>query len=105
MAQRAKDIQKSAPSVKPVKKEVAEPVKTVNADNDKIKKQLQKQLDEIEAHIENLKAQKQTLELQISDGTNQERIGTLSEQYSVLEKSIESKNQEFETIFEQLLSL
>jgi ATP-binding cassette subfamily F protein 3 len=105
MSQRAKEIQKAAPVVKQVKKEVAEPVKTVNADNDKIKKQLQKQLDEIEANIENLKSQKQTLELQISDKDNQDRIGTLSEQYSVLEKSIESKNQEFETIFEQLLSL
>ncbi|MBL7837860.1 MAG: ATP-binding cassette domain-containing protein [Bacteroidetes bacterium] len=105
MAQRAKDAPKNSPAVKQEKKVVAEVAKPVNSDNEKIKKQLQKQLDEIESHLEQLKSQKQTLEQQISDHDNQDRIGTLSEQYSVIEKSIESKNQEFETIFEQLLSL
>jgi ATP-binding cassette subfamily F protein 3 len=73
--------------------------------NSKLKKQLQKQADEIEQVLEKLKIQKQDVEKQISEMKDQSKIGTLSEQYKVLEDSIVSKNKEFETIFEQLLSL
>ncbi len=82
----------------------ADPV--VNAPgNEKQKKQLQKQLDEIERSLEDMKILKIELETSISEEALPERIGTLSEQYKRLETSIESKNKEFETIFEQLLSL
>lgn len=76
-----------------------------NKPDDKLKKQLQKQLDEIETAIEGLKTEKAEIETRISGGADAEMIGTLSEQYKQIENSIESKNKEFETIFEQLLSL
>jgi ATP-binding cassette subfamily F protein 3 len=73
--------------------------------NVKLKKQMQKQADEVEQELERLKKQKIEIEKQISEMNDQSKIGTLSEQYKVLEDSIVSKNKEFETIFEQLLSL
>jgi len=83
------------------------PVQELNTSdvNSKLKKQLQKQADEVEQVLEKFKIQKQEIEKQISDLNDQSKIGTLSEQYKVLEDSIVSKNKEFETIFEQLLSL
>ena len=90
-----KTINKSAP---------VQEINTADA-NSKLKKQLQKQADEVEQVLERFKIQKQEIEKQISDLNNQSKIGTLSEQYKVLEDSIVSKNKEFETIFEQLLSL
>lgn len=107
MSQREKS--NPTPKVQQAKtvKQIEKPVEqvSVNTGNDKLKKQLQKQLDEIEASLETLKTEKGHLENQISDSSNNDRIGTLSEQYKMLEESISSKNKEFETIFEQLLSL
>ncbi|MCC6818241.1 MAG: ABC-F family ATP-binding cassette domain-containing protein, partial [Bacteroidia bacterium] len=106
MAKREKEKSKETPVIKPAKSQESKVIdNSINSTNDKLKKQLQKQLDEIEAELEALKVDKVKLEGQISDSANNDRIGTLSEQYSVIEKSIESKNKEFETIFEQLLSL
>ena len=81
-----------------------DPVMNGNA-GEKQKKQLQKQLDEIERSLEELKSRKTGIETSLSEETDTGRIGTLSEQYKELETSIERKNKEFETIFEQLLSL
>jgi ATP-binding cassette subfamily F protein 3 len=83
------------------------PVQELNTPDasSKLKKQLQKQADEVEQALEKLKIQKLDIEKQISDMNDQSKIGTLSEQYKVLEDSIVGKNKEFETIFEQLLSL
>jgi len=104
MAQRQKTLTTTAPkTVKPVVK-VEEPV-TLNTSNDKLKKQLQKQCDELEQQLEQLKKEKVEVENLIGDDANSERIGTLSEQYQKLEESIIGKNKEFEAIFEQLLSL
>jgi ATP-binding cassette subfamily F protein 3 len=100
-AQGAEDKKNAAP--KQVQKP-AEPVMNTNA-NDKQKKQLQKQLDEIERSLEQLKVKKTEIEASLSEQASQDTIGTLSEQYKQLETSIVSKNKEFETIFEQLLSL
>jgi ATP-binding cassette subfamily F protein 3 len=83
-----------------------EPVKdSVNTDNDKLKKQLQSQLNEIEQSLNEIKKSKEDLEKQISENSDSERIGTLSEQYQQLNSQLEEKNKSFETIFEQLLSL
>jgi ATP-binding cassette, subfamily F, member 3 len=83
-----------------------EPVKeTVNTDNDKLKKQLQFQLNEIEKSLNEIKKSKEDLEKQISENSDTERIGTLSEQYQQLNGQLDEKNKTFETIFEQLLSL
>lgn len=104
-------MSKREPVIETVKKEVKtiakepEVVKAPVADNDKQKKQLQRQLEEIESVLEDLKSEKADLETKISETTDTNVIGTLSEQYRQMELSIESKNKEFETIFEQLLSL
>lgn len=104
-------MSKREPVVETVKKEVKtiakepEAVKTSAPDNEKQKKQLQRQLEEIESVLEDLKSEKADLETKISETTDTNAIGTLSEQYRQMELSIESKNKEFETIFEQLLSL
>ncbi|HEY1046994.1 MAG TPA: ABC-F family ATP-binding cassette domain-containing protein [Bacteroidia bacterium] len=104
-------MSKREPVIEVVKKEVKtiakepEVVKAPVADNDKQKKQLQRQLEEIESVLEDLKSEKADLETKISETTDANAIGTLSEQYRQMELSIESKNKEFETIFEQLLSL
>ncbi len=104
MAQRQKTLTTTAPkTVKPVVK-VEEPA-SINTSNDKLKKQLQKQCDELEQQLEQLKKEKAEVENLIGDDANSERIGTLSEQYQKLEESIIGKNKEFEAIFEQLLSL
>jgi len=89
--------------VKPAQK-LAEPVINTGA-NDKQKKQLQKQLDDIERSLNELKNKKTEIETHISSESATDRIGTLSEQYKQIENSIVSKNKEFEAIFEQLLSL
>lgn len=105
MSQRQKE-QNTAQATKKSKPVEEKPNNSaINTDNDKLKKQLQKQLDEIEKELESLKTEKSSIENQIADAANNGNIGTLSERYSVLEKSIESKNQSFEAIFEQLLSL
>ncbi len=108
MQQRAKNAtaeeKKNTASKQPAQQQ--KPVEPVNTNvNDKQKKQLQKQLDEIERSLEELKSRKTEIEASISAEPALERIGTLSEQYKQVENSIESKNKEFETIFEQLLSL
>jgi ATP-binding cassette subfamily F protein 3 len=103
-AKAASAEEKKNPTVKTTQKPVAEPVINTNA-NDKQKKQLQKQLDEIERSLEDLKSKKSDIETSISSEAESARIGTLSEQYKQIENSIQSKNKEFETIFEQLLSL
>jgi ATP-binding cassette subfamily F protein 3 len=100
-AQGAEDKKNAAP--KQVQK-AAEPVVNTNT-GDKQKKQLQKQLDEIERSLEELKSRKTEIEASLTGQATQDTIGTLSEQYKQLENSIDSKNKEFETIFEQLLSL
>ena len=105
MAQREKNTS-SAPVAKVVKPiEKAPEAAPVNSGNDKIKKQLQKQADELEQQLETLKAEKLKVENLIADPANNAQIGTLSEQYQQLEQSVISKNKEFEAIFEQLLSL
>jgi len=105
MAQREK-LAAPAAKVKQAKNSEKPAAPVINAPgNDKMKKQLQKQLDEIEASLNALKQKKGELERQISELSTDKGIGTLSEQYQVLEVSILSKNKEFETIFEQLLSL
>ena len=105
MAQREK-LAAPPPKVKQAKNSEKPAAPVINAPgNDKMKKQLQKQLDEIEASLNALKQKKGELERQISELSTDNGIGTLSEQYQVLEVSILSKNKEFETIFEQLLSL
>ncbi len=72
---------------------------------DKQKKQLQQQLSTIELEINELKASKTQIETQLAENANAEKIGTLSEQYKQNENSLISKNKDFETIFEQLMSL
>ncbi len=105
MAQREKNTQAApvAKVVKPIEK--APEAAPVNSGNDKLRKQLQKQVDEIEKELEVLKAEKLRVENLIADPANNHQIGTLSEQYKQLEESLKSKNANFETIFEQLLSL
>ncbi len=106
MSQREKQglPQNSKKTEKAAEKNPAPVLNTANA-NDKIKKQLQKQLDEIEQALNELKDKKTKLEQQIAEISENDRIGTLSEQYQIVEVSIQSKNKEFETIFEQILSL
>ncbi len=105
MAQREKNAP-SAPVAKVVKPiEKAPEAAPVNSGNDKLRKQLQKQADELEQQLESLKAEKLKVENLIADPANNAQIGTLSEQYQQLEQSVLSKNKEFEAIFEQLLSL
>jgi ATP-binding cassette subfamily F protein 3 len=105
MAQREKNAAPTpvAKVVKPIEK--APEAAPVNTGNDKLKKQLQKQADELEQQLETLKAEKLKVENLIADPANNHQIGTLSEQYQQLEQSVSSKNKEFEAIFEQLLSL
>lgn len=105
MAQREKNtpVAPVAKVVKPIEK--APEAAPVNSGNDKLRKQLQKQVDEIEKELEVLKAEKLRVENLIADPANNHQIGTLSEQYKQLEESLKSKNANFETIFEQLLSL
>lgn len=92
------------PTVKPAVKPAVDALKP--DPSDKIKKQLQKQLDGIEAEIESLKQKKTELEKALEgNSADSQSIGTLSEQYKQLQDTIEVKNKEFETIFEQLLSL
>jgi len=105
MAQREKN---AAPAqvvkvVKPIEK--APEASPINSGNDKLKKQLQRQADELEQQLEALKTEKLKVENLIADPANNAKIGTLSEQYQQLEQSVISKNKEFEAIFEQLLSL
>lgn len=107
MAQRGKmdgkeDSKEKAPKSTP--KTVQAPAANTGSNNNQ-KKQLQKQLDEIEQSLEQLKKRKLDIESSLSTETENGRIGTLSEQYQEIQQSIESKNKEFETIFEQLLSL
>jgi ATP-binding cassette subfamily F protein 3 len=105
MAKREKNAA-PAPVVKVAKPiEKAPEASPVNSGNDKLKKQLQKQADELEQQLEALKAEKLKVENLIADPANNDKIGTLSEQYQQLEQSVISKNKEFEAIFEQLLSL
>lgn len=86
-------------------KKVQQEEKPVSQDAEiKLKKQLQKQLDSLEAELEQLKKVKLGMESKMAQ-PEKEDIGTLSEQYSLVCKELGEKNREFETIFEQLLSL
>jgi len=80
-------------------------VKSVANEGEKQKKQFQNNLNIIEQDIENIKKQLAALENKIANTSNQVEIGTLSEQYQTIQTQIVEKNKEFETIFEQLLSL
>ena len=105
MSEREKSVV-AAPKVKQEKNQEKNTQPAINTNsNDKIKKQLQKQLDEIEMSLNELKHKKTTLEQQLSDISESQRIGIISEEYRIVEVSIQGKNKEFETIFEQLLSL
>lgn len=79
--------------------------KPVANEGEKQKKQFQNNLNTIEQDIETLKKQLVSMEKKIANTSNQNEIGTLSEQYQILQTQIVEKNKEFETIFEQLLSL
>lgn len=106
MAQREKTRAIDAKVQEPVKivqKQQAAPVELKV--NDKQKKQLQQQLNDIEAEIERLKNDKQAIENKLDDAANADKIGMLSEQYQQNQELLDSKNKLFETIFEQLLSL
>lgn len=105
MSEREKSVV-ATPKVKQEKNQEKNTQPAINTNsNDKIKKQLQKQLDEIEMSLNELKNKKTTLEQQLSDISESQRIGIISEEYRIVEVSIQGKNKEFETIFEQLLSL
>ncbi len=80
-------------------------VKSVANEGEKQKKQFQNNLNIIEQDIENIKKQLAAIENKIANTSNQVEIGTLSEQYQTIQTQIVEKNKEFETIFEQLLSL
>ncbi|MES2617006.1 MAG: ABC-F family ATP-binding cassette domain-containing protein [Bacteroidota bacterium] len=106
MAQREKTKAIDAKAQEPVKvvqKQQAPPAEIKV--NDKQKKQLQQQLNDIEAEIEQLKNDKQSIENKLDDAANADKIGMLSEQYKQNQELLDSKNKLFETIFEQLLSL
>lgn len=106
MSQREKQgIQQNSKKTEKAAEKNPPPVLNTTNANDKIRKQLQKQLDEIEQALNELKDRKTKLEQQIAEMSENDRIGTLSEQYQIVEVSIQSKNKEFETIFEQILSL
>src|SRR5690606_2701945 len=75
------------------------------SEEDVIKKKLQKQLNLLEEDLNLLKKEKEKLELSRAKQPDTDSIGTISEQYKVLETSILEKNKEFEAIFEQLISL
>lgn len=104
MSKREKTTAPSQPAaVKTVAKVQAPPPATGN--NDKQKKQLQQQLSEIETELETLKAEKSEIEQGLESTTDNAKIGILSEQYQRNQELLDSKNKQFETIFEQLLSL
>jgi ATP-binding cassette, subfamily F, member 3 len=84
-----------------VKTEVNEPKSDTN---DKQKKQIQNQLTLIENELETLKKEKVKLEQLLSNTLDAKEIGTISEQFKTIEDQIIQKNNEFEEIFEQLLS-
>ncbi len=108
MAQREKENQTI--NSKTIKKETVKEEKKVEIDtnssqNNKQKKELQNKLDNIEQLINELKTKQAQIESELNSASDVKTIGTLSEQYKTVESELSSKNLEFETIFEQLISL
>ncbi len=71
---------------------------------EKQKKELQNKINLIEKEIDDLKQELKLKEDILANNPNTDQIGTISEQYKLLTKQLELKNNEFETYFEQILN-